>query len=85
MYCGSNASLSPLIYEISIEFFGTLYRSVGYRYLACDLYRSLEQNLNVQLRPSDETLEQGRNRDNDVLSDSPFSCLLFQIGTFTKN
>jgi hypothetical protein len=53
---------SPLIYDVSIRFFGILDRLVTYRCLVCDPHRSLEQNLYVELKPSDETLKQGRNR-----------------------
>jgi hypothetical protein len=34
------------------------------------IFGSLEQNL-YTIKPSDETLKQGRNRDHGVLSNSP--------------
>ena len=50
------------------------------------MYRDLIYDLRIiriesilQLKPSDETLKQGRNRDNGVLSDSPSPSFTMKI------
>jgi hypothetical protein len=48
--------------RVSIDFFGNMYRLVEVGVLLT-IFRSLEQNLYSAIKPSDETLEQGRNRD----------------------
>ncbi len=83
-------SVSHLIYEIPIELFDLSRFEQVSRLLGILLviFGSLEQNL-FSIKPSDETLKQGRNRDHGVLfsltlkivcfSDSPSPSLLCRI------